>query len=212
MAYNDTLVTTTMLQNLYGVPAVSSLGANKYLTGNDFSNYEGDWGTSFINFTGPRIVRIQDIQDKALVDEWRNSNKFNVIDFYINGSMCECTGITQNNSIPPTRDLTNVNIYLYHTYAYGHCLNFEITRASCSEGTTTDATSSTNAKNSGLVGIEARVTATSTNTNWKESQIYLWEAYDYDGGSTIDIYGNSTRFSFTFNSPVSIDGAFVKIY
>jgi hypothetical protein len=40
------------------VPAVSSLGANKYLTGNDFSNYEGDWGTSFINFTGPRIVRI----------------------------------------------------------------------------------------------------------------------------------------------------------
>lgn len=212
MAYGDTLVTTTILQNLYGVPAVSSLGANKYLTGNDFFNYEGDWGTSFINFTGPRIVRIQDIRDKALVDEWRNSNNFNVIDFYVNGSMCECTGVTQNNSIPPTRDLTNVNIYLYHTYAYGHCLDFEITRSSCSEGTTTNATSSTNSINAGLVGIEARVVTQSTNTNWKESQVYLWEAWRHSNGYVIDIYGNSTQFSFTFNNPVSIDGGLVKIY
>jgi hypothetical protein len=40
------------------VPAASSLGANKYLTGDDFYNYEGDWGVSFVNFTGPKIIRI----------------------------------------------------------------------------------------------------------------------------------------------------------
>lgn len=214
MSYADKLVSAKMLQDLYGVNASSTFSnTNILLTFSDIYNYQGDWNVSFVDGPGSKIVKFQDLIDKALVDQWRYMNNFNEVNFKVNGSFCECVSIVQRNLKSPDADLQYLNIYLYHTYSYGHCLDFTIDQSLCSEGAETEAIASSNSKSAGLVGISLGLKDLykSRDQVWKDEQLFLWGAYDFDN-AYIEIYGNNTVYTFTFNSNVSIDGGLVKYY
>lgn len=211
MAWNNKLVTSSMLQDIFGIPAVSSLGAYKYITYDDIYRYQGDWDTSLVEESGNyKILTIDDlIYQEGTYNGWiqMRGGNFNVCEYDMDVYGCYFNYSEQNNTKNPFADLDNVTIKITFTSASGITVQYTIDSINCQQSIIDPDSATSNIPQRSNIDVEISVVNISdTNTELRYQQIYFWEIENATSGqSTLSIYGNSTEYKFNLNGSFRVN-------
>lgn len=217
MAWNDKLVTSSMLEDIFGIPAVSSLGANKFVTYDDIYNYQGDWNTDFpANSGNYKILTIDDfIYEDGVYNGWADMRDggFNICYYDVDPYATAFNSSEQYNEKSPFDDLDTVTIKITYTTTSGTSYTFTINSTNCQSTNITTTVETSNVPQPNNVDVELSVVNVSaSNTELRYQQLYFWEAFNSASGNYIlEIYGNSTLYHFTFNNPYKLSEV-IKYY
>lgn len=217
MAWNNKLVTSSMLQDIFGIPAVSSLGTYKYITYDDIYRYQGDWNTSLVEESGNhKILTIDDlIYQDGIYNGWiqMGGSNFNVCRYDMDVQGCYFDYYEQNNTKNPFADLDNVTIRITFTSASGTTVQYTIDSINCQQSTINPTSATSNIPQRSNIDVELSVVNISTtNTELRYQQIYFWEVENATSNHEIlCIYGNSTEYRFKLPGSFRLSN-FIKHY